>query len=237
MVSDFLPFRSSPSDLLESISIFLANWDEGREKQRDYLENKLKFEKSRWATFERLERPILLQIVTTSPLEGFHGDLKSHDLKKQMRVFTLWQIISRVCDVGKRWHENADLVAAKEASSPAILALTTIHKGLGELPLALQKLTFEQLRTARQDEEEVVDYFLLADTSNLRCPCKFWRRYRVPCRHFWRKHLFGDIDERITPAQFEQLVGVFEGLGWKAFEEKFDDPLADEDLEEGLGNE
>ncbi|KAI1106876.1 hypothetical protein F4804DRAFT_329843 [Jackrogersella minutella] len=60
-----------------------------RQKTTDYIRNKLDGEFERWATYPRFRIPILLQVLTTSPLEGLHASYKADGMKKTMQTFAL----------------------------------------------------------------------------------------------------------------------------------------------------
>ncbi|KAI1098477.1 hypothetical protein F4804DRAFT_122981 [Jackrogersella minutella] len=66
---------------------------ENRQKTTDYIRNKLDGEFERWATYPRFRIPILLQVLTTSPLEGLHASYKADGMKKTMQTFALRQTI------------------------------------------------------------------------------------------------------------------------------------------------
>ncbi|KAK7737393.1 hypothetical protein SLS62_011435, partial [Diatrype stigma] len=193
-------------------------------KKRTWLKNKLSGEFERWATYARHHIPALLQISTTSPLEGFHSHLKN-GFKKIMRVWALQEAVNHTIKIGLKWHDNANFEALVN-SSRKLLLLEGCSAHLGRLPASLQALTMNELRVAQKWSDEDVSAFYQADVQNLRCPCKHWRQWRIPCRHLWLKHLQGD---RISQQQFGFVVERLSN-GYKTYELEWDDPLFDEAL-------
>lgn len=62
-----------------------------------------------WATWFRYNKPLLLQCLTTSPLEGWHSTLKDGYNKKDLHQKTsLFGIITAALNVDQAWHDKAD---------------------------------------------------------------------------------------------------------------------------------
>ena len=157
-----------------------------------YLEKHYLEDSWRWATWFRKDSPLLLQVLTTSPLEGFHSDLKCSRKGQMRKDFSLWDSLKTAFGQATKWHDNADSVALREREQFQPILEPYFREHFAKLPASLQALTAQQLQMANDDEEEGDEpYYDIGASPNPRsCPCKFWRRYRLPCKDMWRQHLY-----------------------------------------------
>lgn len=195
-----------------------------RKKARAYLEKKLSGDTSRWASWARFRVPLLLQVPTTSPLEGFHGHLKADGWKARLKNGSLREALERAFEVAGRWVKNA-VSFARERVQKKLAALVSQSAHFAAFPFWQQCDIFEQLRIARQREDAGIEAYYAPDPDTLTCACRWQRAHRTVCADLWRQHLYGQ--ERIPDRALEQLGGVFAAAGLAAYEQEWPDCTAE----------
>lgn len=220
-----------------------ARFDDVREKLHAKL---LIGDNSRWAKWARMNIPMLLQVPTTSPLEGYHSALKGEGFKGEMKSFSHREACQRIVAVDASWHQKADGVAT---SAGNLLHLLQHHDDFRLLPQSLQALTLAELSQAQKDEEEAAEQsFFAPDVQKGLCGCLFFCKFRLPCACLWRTHIVAckraddddeepdddDPGERIPPETLQRLIHDVVNRGsWLGYSEEWADPLEGQLSDEG----
>ncbi len=142
---------------------------------------------SSWANYARTHSPLLLQVLTTNALEGFHSALKN-GVKAAMRSWSLRGIVEHLADITLAYDKRAELEERnwRAGKFPEV----GLYPGMEKLPTPVQKLILREREEAELRIAEGEDPRELGEGSE--CDCLFWRRYSLPCRHLFQLDmLFG----------------------------------------------
>jgi len=170
---------------------------------------------SKWAMYARQHSPLLLQVTTTNACEAWHRKLKSSAglSKGQVASHGIYGMILNIIDAANDVDNHA--AEAKSHFRNRKLALCTKeYPEIGQLPVPIQKLLAGELyavteRIAKGKEVPI------AFGENLQCHCKFYRQYRLPCRHIF--HLDTDV-KVLTSVRWEGYVMMFTECGMEVYE-------------------
>lgn len=122
-----------------------------------------------------------------------------------------------VLQIGLYWQQKADIEGGKKGRL-RILEIESSH--FSRLPISLAALTANELREARAEEERGDTPYYEPDTYRVCCACRFFLRYRLPCRDVWRRHLFENAP--VPEDEFARLIRPFEEVGWAAYSQEFE---------------
>ncbi|KAF8441166.1 hypothetical protein BGX38DRAFT_1272784 [Terfezia claveryi] len=169
---------------------------------------------SKWAMYARQHSPFLLQATTTNACEAWHRKLKSGAglSKGQVASHGIYGMILNIMDAAKDV-DNRAVVAKSRYRNRKLTVCTKQYKEIGQLPVPIQKLLARELDAVEEriaKGKEVPNF-----DENLRCRCKFYRQYLLPCRHIF--HL--DTEAKVlTPLQWEAYIGMFAECGMEVYE-------------------
>ncbi|KAF8414676.1 hypothetical protein EV426DRAFT_671625 [Tirmania nivea] len=109
--------------------------------------------------------------------------------------------------------DNRASVAKTNFRNRKLTVCTKQYLEIGQLPVPIQKLLAVELdavvdRIAKG--KEVSDF-----NENLRCQCKFYRQYLLPCRHIF--HLGTEV-KVLTTARWKKSLMMFEEYGMEVYE-------------------
>jgi hypothetical protein len=167
-------------------------------------------------------------------VEAYHSALK-YGNKVIMQRFSLLGIVKHVLGVDRRYLLRADearinfrgktlpegaLVPGKFPLPVQNLLSPEIREGKklcddGELPCANM---LQDIRPSQNDENddgngELFDW----DWSNAACDCRFYRKWRLPCRHLFHLHFVTD-GQTLTPLRLQQWSLYWEDYGFELYE-------------------
>jgi hypothetical protein len=178
----------------------------------EYLKTYWKNDPARWGMFARQHSSLLLQNSTTNPIESYHRDIK---MEKKIGGGNqgFHQVIGALDNVLSK--KLALTEKLKLDSHTKKVGETKTHPYLGSLPHPFQVLVVGEIHRARErhfDGKEVPDW--LEEETHC-CNCPFYRKYLLPCRHFFHLHEFGG--GFLTDEMWQYYVGLFEEQGYEAY--------------------
>lgn len=204
-----LRYRKTTIGCEESIQ---AAIDAAPEDKRKYVINEWSKTREKWAYTYRTHSPLLLQVPTTSPVEGYHSAIKNKEGKSILQRFSLKGIAQHILAVDKEWDQRAHKALVKFRS--CILPQVAPYPYLYKLPTPVQIMLANEIKaandimaTAGEDPYELDD--------ELRCSCQFYRKYQLPCQHIWHQHILYDI---ISEEDFERYTFMWEDSGFEIYE-------------------
>ena len=118
----------------------------------DYLRNNWLADTRPWARWVRDPIPLLCQITTTNPVEGWHSKLKNAEagLKQMMsRSWDLAGVIKHIDHCIRDYEEKADRVKFRSVSYKTPLALELSGWGFEQLPTRIGLSVLRQYRLAQ----------------------------------------------------------------------------------------
>ena len=119
----------------------------------------------------RSHSPLLLQIPTTSPIEGYHSALKGREGKTHLQQFSL-QGIAKLTDViDQEWHKRAKIAAARFRGT--VLPHLSDFPRLEVLPVPVQSMIADEIMAANHSLREGLDLPKELDDV-VKCSCEFF---------------------------------------------------------------
>ena len=150
---------------------------------------------------------LLQQVLDTNPVEAFHSALK-YGSKVVMQRFSILGIVKHVNSIDHRFFLRA---LKRKADFRDRCAEVGLIPGLKYFPSPVQNLMVPEVYEGQRlhDDGETPRAYLLEpldddnwvveDDSQLttgplvmKCDCRFYRRWRLPCRHLFQYHFAGD---------------------------------------------
>lgn len=171
---------------------------------------------AKWAMYARQHSPLLLQVTTTNSYEAWHRKLKSGAglSKGQVVSHGIYGMILNIMDAGKDVDNRAS--TAKSRFRNRKLAIAKQYLEVGQLPVPIQKLFAVELDAVADRIAKGKDVPTGFDESEgLRCHCKFYRQYLLPCRHIF--HLDTEL-KVLTTMQWKEYLMIFTECGMKVYE-------------------
>lgn len=145
--------------------------------------------------------------------EGNHGALKK---------MALMETVQHIIRYDSLLFQRAD-VAVRVSAKGSLRILMDKCAYFDKLILPLQRLTQAQLSEAYEEKiaDSPIQYGYVPDFDRLQCPCRWFRSYRLPCKHLWRLTLEGwHLDDGVVKEMVDSLSD-----GYMSYYHDFDDPL------------
>ena len=196
--------RTEPGarDSVEAAVKYAASPEKARYIQSNWLAN-LRM----WANCSRDHSALLLQVLSTNPIEAFHRSLKSLAKLTKLVIrpkYSLSGIIGIIAQCANEYDNRAQKAAYNWSKKKLSVALE--YPWLNDFPYPVQLLLLAEIRAAEELAELGKESHLSADQES--CDCRFARSYWLPCRH--------------VIYAFEYL-GLIEEPNWTEFANQFDE--------------
>ena len=159
-----------------------------------------------WANCSREHSALLLQVLTTNPIEAFHRLLKALAKITKLTIrpkYSLVGIIDLIAQCAERYDARAQQAAYNWSRKK--LSATLEYPWLSEFPYQIQLLLLDEIKAAEALAESGKDSRLEPDST---CDCRFARSYWLPCRHVIYAFVY---------------LGLIDEPNWAEFVEQFDE--------------
>ncbi|KAI9796654.1 MAG: hypothetical protein M1835_003450, partial [Candelina submexicana] len=201
--------------------------DSAPDSKKAYIEKEWWNTQRQWAMAYRQHSPLLLQVSTTSPVEGYHSVVKGTEGKAILQRFSLLGTAKLVDGIDKDWDFRA-AAAARNFRSKMLPQLRQ-YPALQKMPTPIQRMICDEIRASEQEMEAGEEARELDDAC--RCDCLWFRKYQLPCRHIWTQHaLWGTLKEE----DFQQYIYMFEDSGFELYE-RIGTEYYEREIEEEIG--
>lgn len=172
--------------------------------------------------------------MSTNPVEAYHSALK-YGNKVIMQRFSLLGIVKHVLGVDRRYLLRAEETRINFRGKT--LAEEALVPGIVQFPLPVQNLLSPEIREGKklcddgevprtdvlqdirpsQNEESDNDELFDWDWSIGSCDCRFYRKWRLPCRHLFHLHFVTD-GQTLTTSRLQQWSLYWEDYGFELYE-------------------
>lgn len=154
----------------------------------------------------RSHSPLLLQIPTASPIEGYHSALKGREGKSHLQQFSLQGIAKLTDAIDQEWHKRAKIAAARFRVT--VLPHLSDFPRFEVLSVPVQSMVADEIVAANNSLREGLDSPKELDDL-VKCSCEFFRKYKLPCcQIFFQYCLFGTLTHRFILLSMHILVRV-----------------------------
>jgi hypothetical protein len=187
----------------------------GKGKERDmvkYLINEWVVKRQLWAAYPRSQHPLLLQITSTNPVEAWHNALRKKSLTQAFALLSLAGCIETIDAVASEYEARA--LRKEDDFYGRQLSEAQRYPRLATFPLPLQKRTRTELRIARAFKKDGASSRREFDNP-AECECSFYRKYLIPCRHIWYRHI---THHTISDEQWDTWQQQFKENGMEVYE-------------------
>lgn len=166
----------------------------------------------RWSKAGRAGRAAWRHHPTATAVADFSAAYAKAD-GKVLAYYTLAGVFDRCVSTAAEIDSRQLKQFARDAHGYYDASVFAALPLLRDLPLSAQKLASDELTRARMDIRmgRLMDPSIyLADLQRGCCKCRFWRTWRLPCRHWWRMYLENEAKVSRQNSGLEDTVHSFE---------------------------
>lgn len=149
---------------------------------KQYIRKEWQATEPDWVNYARCHSSILLQVLTTNPVEGWHSALK-HGVKQEMLTWSLRGIVEHVANISLKYDKRAE--KDRRNWKQGHYADSVQYPGLEKLPGPIQLFIFREREEGLVLIQEGADPREF-DSEETFCDCLFFRQYQLPCRHLFQ---------------------------------------------------